>query len=182
MSGLIPACAGKTPYGKRLIAPRGAHPRVCGENSIRSERLDRQTGSSPRVRGKLTGEGFIQGLNRLIPACAGKTRALGKVRSAAKAHPRVCGENRLGKITMPYEEGSSPRVRGKPVFRGSLRAGYRLIPACAGKTSRGNGCRARRPAHPRVCGENSIKIRRRSGPAGSSPRVRGKHILRATRR
>ena len=50
-------------------------------------------GSSPRVRGKRFDKLAEAAGNRLIPACAGKTWAIGAVPDFAGAHPRVCGEN-----------------------------------------------------------------------------------------
>ena len=50
--GLIPACAGKTRSRRPRSLSRGAHPRVCGENT-HPQRMGRCAwGSSPRVRGK----------------------------------------------------------------------------------------------------------------------------------
>ena len=71
--GLIPACAGKTPWPGFHPFVDGAHPRVCGENLDRDRLNARRLGSSPRVRGKrrLIIGGLIT--SRLIPACAGKT-------------------------------------------------------------------------------------------------------------
>ena len=92
----------------------------------------------------------------------------------SRAHPRVCGENRTGVITMPYEEGSSPRVRGKPFGGATTISRQGLIPACAGKTARQPGALPGAPAHPRVCGENSARRRSWNSSTGSSPRVRGK--------
>ena len=93
-------------------------------------------GSSPRVRGKL--ELFHEGRreNGLIPACAGKTSRQVSSLLRRRAHPRVCGENTAHMMLWDPAAGSSPRVRGKRerVFRRIRRA--RLIPACAGKTSR----------------------------------------------
>ena len=72
-SRLIPACAGKTATKSRSPARCQAHPRVCGENSNLRCLIFVESGSSPRVRGKLhrpTRKGQTPGL---IPACAGKT-------------------------------------------------------------------------------------------------------------
>ena len=66
---------------------------MCGENCDRFGDLGTNFGSSPRVRGKLAGEGQAQALARLIPACAGKTHADTFDGQAVEAHPRVCGEN-----------------------------------------------------------------------------------------
>ena len=91
--GLIPACAGKT--GRRPRAPlrRSAHPRVCGENLAQPGESTADAGSSPRVRGKPADPRRPVGRRGLIPACAGKTPSSASRRSAARAHPRVCGEN-----------------------------------------------------------------------------------------
>ena len=72
-------------------------------------------------------------------------------------------------------DGSSPRVRGKPDPHREVRARRRLIPACAGKTTRKCGRLALPAAHPRVCGENHVTKARVQEVSGSSPRVRGKH-------
>ena len=53
----------------------------------------------------------------------------------------------------------------------------RLIPACAGKTSSGGCCFWVCWAHPRVCGENHSEHGFKTETVGSSPRVRGKHLV-----
>ena len=111
-----------------------AHPRVCGENLDVPPAHRRASGSSPRVRGKLDFVAIQDRLDGLIPACAGKTAPIDCSRSAAWAHPRVCGENRLLGSRNKGAEGSSPRVRGKPTRTSWKRTSSGLIPACAGKT------------------------------------------------
>ena len=70
----IPACAGSTvPVTAPSPAPT-VHPRVCGEHMILLIQSITILGSSPRVRGALTWSGFIFGLTRFIPACAGSTK------------------------------------------------------------------------------------------------------------
>ena len=112
---------------------------------------------------------------RLIPACAGKTSPPAKKTSSSPAHPRVCGENALGGQYVFGDMGSSPRVRGKQRLRTRRASGVRLIPACAGKTVEEGEYLFAAPAHPRVCGENPTDATTALDPAGSSPRVRGKH-------
>ena len=72
-SGLIPACAGKTPAHSRCTTTPRAHPRVCGENIPASAAGAWVGGSSPRVRGKLLARKIREVNCGLIPACAGKT-------------------------------------------------------------------------------------------------------------
>ena len=112
-SGLIPACAGKTEFRKCARSESWAHPRVCGENRDAHKTATAYMGSSPRVRGKLMMRSGFQFVRGLIPACAGKTRCLGRVPVLRRAHPRVCGENLPSAPRKVTGEGSSPRVRGK---------------------------------------------------------------------
>ena len=110
---LIPACAGKTRTQLSGHEAKRAHPRVCGENTREARKLVRSSGSSPRVRGKLSRALMTRSSIGLIPACAGKTsqpRARSWHRSA---HPRVCGENLSRGVKNVAGKGSSPRVRGK---------------------------------------------------------------------
>ena len=171
---LIPARAGKTRKRRRPRSSYRAHPRACGENRSGSARPGRNTGSSPRVRGKL-GEG--QSGDRqagLIPARAGKTRTCSSGNAGSAAHPRACGENSLATFAQKHHAGSSPRVRGKlgEGQSGDRQAG--LIPARAGKTRTCSSGNAGSAAHPRACGENSLATFAQKHHAGSSPRVRGK--------
>mgnify|MGYP001677537341 CR=1 FL=1 len=158
---LIPACAGKTQASGGPTSSDGAHPRVCGENGCRVLRHR----TSPW----------------LIPACAGKTCPAPTPAQPTTAHPRVCGENGFHRGWSLGVSGSSPRVRGKhdPVV--DLVPRQRLIPACAGKTTRPSAPSPTSAAHPRVCGENSSSCSCHGRRPGSSPRVRGKRRCRERR-
>ena len=172
--GLIPARAGKTSESAQASQPYRAHPRACGENLGGPGRLLISSGSSPRVRGKLL-PGRLLIINiRLIPARAGKTRGDASACVCLWAHPRACGENAVHVIECEAGDGSSPRVRGKPVPcpDGTMRHG--LIPARAGKTPQVRQARRQPWAHPRACGENLCTRQVTHNAQGSSPRVRGK--------
>ena len=172
--GLIPARAGKTwpsQPGHFLIR---AHPRACGENGAQTARVLQPGGSSPRVRGKRRGRGRRARARRLIPARAGKTCSIQGDGGSVRAHPRACGENNGAYDQDRMEEGSSPRVRGKPGVAAALVPSTGLIPARAGKTDALARRRKMATAHPRACGENSDIARLLRIDAGSSPRVRGK--------
>ena len=154
--GLIPACAGKTlskpftPLAARahprvcgenfcfmsLSPPSTAHPRVCGENPYVDTYCVQNYGSSPRVRGKPAEADYFELVGGLIPACAGKTLTSAALVAIVPAHPRVCGENVPFWSQKPRLGGSSPRVRGKLMLSMRYQLHRRLIPACAGKTSR----------------------------------------------
>ena len=131
-------------------------------------------GSSPRVRGKQVYRKRSRIAHGLIPACAGKTTFPSDWHRDNRAHPRVCGENVSQATGVGINEGSSPRVRGKPMDHNKRHGNSRLIPACAGKTVCVFVFTSLRGAHPRVCGENAKLLRRLGTPPGSSPRVRGK--------
>ena len=132
--GLIPACAGKTSRCRQRRNAWRAHPRVCGENAPRHAYAVIVPGSSPRVRGKPSHADRRQLIGRLIPACAGKTGHPETRGTDTPAHPRVCGENEHDGLRVKREDGSSPRVRGKPVPSRLTVHEPGLIPACAGKT------------------------------------------------
>ena len=88
------------------------HPRVCGERARNLQIADLAL--------------------RFIPACAGNATASPALSAPMTVHPRVCGERyeRGRGLVMPY--GSSPRVRGTPIFLEYLGEYARFIPACAG--------------------------------------------------
>ena len=129
------------------------------------------------MRGKLFLRLRFTLLERNIPAYAGKTAFCCTTESKLSEHPRVCGENsptlrpRCGWI------GTSPRMRGKRMWRLDSLLGPRNIPAYAGKTA---ACRLVpiAPAeHPRVCGENNDPGLPPVNQIGTSPRMRGKRAL-----
>ena len=71
--GYIPACAGETQGSGDLWGLTTVHPRVCGGNAMSKMVGASPTGTSPRVRGKLTQNLTRLSSERYIPACAGET-------------------------------------------------------------------------------------------------------------
>ena len=141
----------------------------CGEHSASFGVL----GSSPHVRGA---HGIHpQNLPTLgiIPACAGSTIAFTVVITAARDHPRMCGEHSSGRHELCNGSGSSPHVRGARRFYSSRWQAMGIIPACAGSTSRIVIYRRDRRDHPRMCGEHLRAHISRVAGGGSSPHVRG---------
>ena len=151
---------------------------MCGENIPLGTPLDCVQGSSPRVRGKLPNRVHPTDLKGLIPAHAGKTYGCRTRGRRLRAHPRACGENFEATRREVAEKGSSPRMRGKQSRRGPRNRIRGLIPAHAGKTFSLLGTSPRLRAHPRACGENFEATRREVAEKGSSPRMRGKQMVR----
>ena len=174
--GLIPAYAGKTRSAGPGTSRPPAHPRVCGENFDMVILDESSSGSSPRMRGKPGGVILQVLIIGLIPAYAGKTQRARERRAQSWAHPRVCGENWPKRSIKPRPFGSSPRMRGKPERGAQSLRSHRLIPAYAGKTCEPGPRRQRRPAHPRVCGENS-NLGAVSSIQPAHPRVCGENSL-----
>ena len=160
-----------------VVDPAGAsraHPRVGGENVGTNGICSSPSGSSPRGRGKLVvREQRARGFG-LIPAWAGKTFLGLPFSSSTTAHPRVGGENARVRRLAVLQPGSSPRGRGKRKGLSCRRDQERLIPAWAGKTSIGRSMTSYATAHPRVGGENTVRVTLAIVVRGSSPRGRGK--------
>ena len=110
----------------------------------------------------------------LIPAHAGKTCCASAIVTPPRAHPRACGENQEASPHRGGLPGSSPRMRGKRIWRRIRMPLRRLIPAHAGKTPSSLAGIRRCKAHPRACGENVFENAGGVVGEGSSPRMRGK--------
>ena len=152
---IIPAYAGSTTATTLLTNSSWDHPRVCGEHSL-----------AGRIACHVLG---------IIPAYAGSTYRRRSRNARRQDHPRVCGEHPQIVSKLSDDEGSSPRMRGAHLHHGPVQAGLRIIPAYAGSTLPGTRAWARRPDHPRVCGEHSAACDKSAARQGSSPRMRGAH-------
>ena len=99
----IPAYAGKTPLSPLALLAAKEHPRVCGENPLPAGRCVTVSGTSPRMRGKPSGNHWDSAQQGNIPAYAGKTFfPLTRVLTS-REHPRVCGENYLPAPTISLQ-------------------------------------------------------------------------------
>ena len=153
----IPACAGSAWIPVRRDHQAAVHPRVCGERESESTSPDRESGSSPRVRGAPLHDAHRVQQGRFIPACAGSAKASRSCASSCPVHPRVCGERLSWPNSTRELAGSSPRVRGAHDDADSVRTFGRFIPACAGSASGDTGRSRIWPVHPRVCGERRAR-------------------------
>ena len=131
-------------------------------------------GSSPRVRGRRQAATQREHPPGLIPASAGQTAPAISDTTPARAHPRECGADQPQLSKHLVQEGSSPRVRGRPNGVLHLEKPVGLIPASAGQTLDLWLCVILAWAHPRECGADVQIAQGVKSLQGSSPRVRGR--------
>ncbi len=171
--GLIPACAGSTPIGRRTVVARRAHPRMRGEHLSGSGKERKRRGSSPHARGALAAVPGKVAARGLIPACAGTTGPVLLGFGHVRAHPRMRGDHFTLLNPLLLATGSSPHARGpRP---GTLRPPHQrgLIPACAGTTPSWPRCCRAGWAHPRMRGDHRRRASLSRTVRGSSPHARG---------
>ena len=174
LEGLIPAHAGKIASLRPGPTVTRAHPRSRGENPCPSIQASATRGSSPLTRGKCGRVGAQEGVERLIPAHAGKMVKGSASEGRIGAHPRSRGENIISRDGTFVARGSSPLTRGKWIRAACPPTATGLIPAHAGKIPRYRRLRKPRTAHPRSRGENARDDEMGTVRHGSSPLTRGK--------
>ena len=174
---IIPASAGQTSTRRSSARSAADHPRECGANVEGLPAAYPLIGSSPRVRGKLPIDLVTITADRIIPASAGQTSSSVAIPAPSPDHPRECGANAADLYNSRNARGSSPRVRGKLLRIAGVFPGGRIIPASAGQTLMSAVLVPNFTDHPRECGANSPGAAPVPSSTGSSPRVRGKHML-----
>ena len=90
---ITPADAGKTLPQFMIPAFERDHPRGCGENPWHQPAKAANSGSPPRMRGKLKSVSPDAIVFRITPADAGKTIKCSFRKPPTTDHPRGCGEN-----------------------------------------------------------------------------------------
>ena len=114
---------------------------------------------------------------RIIPADAGSTWPRFARPRTTRDHPRGCGEHEYEDPARPVWPGSSPRMRGAPVDPQTVGNVGGIIPADAGSTPTPTRPSCRPWDHPRGCGEHLGLLTRLLILWGSSPRMRGAHVI-----
>ena len=89
---ITPAYAGKRRCPRFRPGKTRDHPRVCGEKFYVDEVLPGDTGSPPRMRGKVPSRRSSKTKPGITPAYAGKRACTTTAIIQPKDHPRVCGE------------------------------------------------------------------------------------------
>ena len=131
---LTPANAGTTSADNRVPPAGTAHPRECGDDRAIQVPSPSRTGSPPRMRGRQSNGCALKLEHRLTPANAGTTDDCLLVEVDGPAHPRECGDDKNSPPLAVIQDGSPPRMRGRPqpVRGGGVVGG--LTPANAGTT------------------------------------------------
>ena len=154
---ITPAYAGKTHnFNNPLIANKD-HPRLRGENILRSCDIFSCRGSPPPTRGKPELTPHSTRIFRITPAYAGKTFLLDEIQIEFKDHPRLRGENRYWRYFLCRKKGSPPPTRGKRTNGLKNFFNLRITPAYAGKTACSGAESRRVQDHPRLRGENGTR-------------------------
>ena len=113
----------------------------------------------------------------LIPTYAGNTLPYLAQVLLVGAHPHVCGEHPDGVLRPLIFLGSSPRMRGTLSRMIAIVRWRGLIPTYAGNTLFLLSIESPAGAHPHVCGEHARATFAGHLQRGSSPRMRGTHLL-----
>ncbi len=175
-TGITPAYAGKSfPLALNSLHLED-HPRVCGEESLRTMQESAKEGSPPRMRGRGFRRSYDAFKHRITPAYAGKRIRPEEAGDRGQDHPRVCGEEGF-RIPPECETwGSPPRMRGRENNTLSRDRVNRITPAYAGKSPIQLFFPLPCWDHPRVCGEERWQWPAGQVPVGSPPRMRGRAL------
>ena len=149
------------------------HPHACGELRCRYGPMSRWPGSSPRLWGTLHKACHKECRIRFIPTPVGNSPLSLLVSSYLTVHPHACGELVLLYLLRLNQGGSSPRLWGTLLCRGSQMPCWRFIPTPVGN-SRGICLMVEdEKVHPHACGELRVYVQRIQARNGSSPRLWG---------
>ena len=157
------------------------HPRACGGSFFPPRRVRSGTGTSPRVRGKLSFPVSPPPAAGYIPARAGEASTVMPGISHTWVHPRACGGSLQASREAAPSTGTSPRVRGKPPKSRIEDRNHRYIPARAGEADGKTGRFRAARVHPRACGGSGPVGFEPTTACGTSPRVRGKRSSQTNR-
>ena len=179
IEGSIPADAGQPRLLPCSTACVRVYPRGCGATTPNASMRVAPWGLSPRMRGNRRPRPCGAGACGSIPADAGQPQMRWILCCSMRVYPRGCGATECPSHEPAAAQGLSPRMRGNPLLRRSLKDKVGSIPADAGQPSRSRwkGCIAR--VYPRGCGATMATAKPAKPTTGLSPRMRGNPWLLA---
>ena len=132
--GITPACAGNSSYSGRSRNAFWDHPRLRGEQFVRSKQSSRVMGSPPLARGTgATCSPYCVPCG-ITPACAGNSLLPFHIAHHSWDHPRLRGEQLFAKQIGLLNLGSPPLARGTVRALCASCASAGITPACAGNS------------------------------------------------
>ena len=149
---------------------------MCGEKALSTFSSRKNSGSPPRMRGKVQPDADGCRPPRITPAYAGKRMLYARAVRRDRDHPRVCGEKTAPRHRLHLAKGSPPRMRGKGCYMQELSGETGITLAYAGKSRVAALRLTLHRDHPRVCGEKPAVAVLFSKTMGSPPRMRGKVV------
>ena len=179
--GIIPARAGFTRTARQRPPTPRDHPRSRGVYKVMLMDDVVKDGSSPLARGLLSKRPPSGDTYGIIPARAGFTTSLRRLRPPLTDHPRSRGVYSERRGATVFVSGSSPLARGLQPHRRKSHGSDRIIPARAGFTLRALPTRPLDGDHPRSRGVYKAASSTSHDSTGSSPLARGLHSLRVGR-
>ena len=108
---ITPACAGKTPIRRKPAVVAWDHPRMCGKDPVEHICQVGLEGSPPHVRERPVCTFPGRQNYGITPACAGKTLIRSMRLRLLWDHPRMCGKDQFGPLSVKRASGSPPHVR-----------------------------------------------------------------------
>ena len=131
---ITPACVGNSSAAAILSSGVGDHPRLRGEQFILRPFEERFLGSPPLARGTEL-KAVMPELNvGITPACAGNRAHCVAACTIVQDHPRLRGEQALGRRYISMVAGSPPLARGTEQSAYRRYRKRRITPACAGNS------------------------------------------------
>ena len=176
-SGIISACAERTPGSASSTRRRRDHLRVCGADDFIRRCREGKHGSSPRVRSGPLAARHQRDAAGIISACAERTNSARWAGPRSRDHLRVCGADFAAAWSWAMPMGSSPRVRSGPVAAEARSEPSGIISACAERTEVMARSNVPPEDHLRVCGADMERAGESPFDVGSSPRVRSGHTV-----
>ncbi len=174
-SRFTPVCTGKTQPNDTQEPWLPVHPRVHGEDLRGEDTEEREGGSPPCARGRLTIRQPPARLRPVHPRVHGEdVRAAEDGRDRPRFTPVCTGKTAMSADRLPQDSGSPPCARGRRFLLFRHAVVVRFTPVCTGKTTESNRRQGCRTVHPRVHGEDYLACLRVIGETRFTPVCTGK--------
>ena len=170
---ITPADAGSSAASNGISANSTDHPRGCGEQEQETRKMDKETGSPPRMRGAAAVRRPDDTGCRITPADAGSSFHHHQHSIYYPDHPRGCGEQDSVSHGWLSCGGSPPRMRGAERVCRRPECHRGITPADAGSSTNSYHRPNCPEDHPRGCGEQHVANLFAKILTGSPPRMRG---------